>query len=248
MKNNKKCNSNDIIVTFGTIETFDKHYLISILFLLDKIKELQNEPEKAFYYTLPVIILSVTFLEAFINHLYYCINEQNCYKEDFQEIERDFVGDLYKDFDIEKASILDKYYYLLKYCKRENVKSRHEYELAKKVIELRNLLVHIKPYSVNSNPETEDDKIVKKLMGEYEIENMPNTINNRWQNYLNYNGACWVFHIVIDFFGYFWHQLLPTKTTPYYDLLAHILKKHPKPPKPKKYKHKIIKDTLIFQR
>ena len=202
------------------IHDFADDYLTTIFCLLKSAEKNKNNDD-VFTYTLPIIILSVCFLESNINNIIYLFSMPNNIVNDYTKAK--FIYDIASDFKIIDKSILDKYVLLLKHYKNKDIKSNNRYEKVSRVIEVRNALVHDK----QKNDEQAIMPIVKKIEKLYpdfiKDENI-NGIIPPWLPYLGYNSICWVLKCVFEFYLYYTELLFDKNSITYELKIKNILK------------------------
>ncbi len=217
MANNNKFNN----IKIKGIHDFAEDYLTTIFCLLKSAEKNKNSDD-VFTYTLPIIILSVCFLESNINNIIYLFSKPNNIVENYAKAK--FIYDIASDFKIIDKSILDKYLLLLKHYKNKDIKSDNRYEKVSRVIEVRNALVHDK----QKNDEQAIMPIVKKIEKLYpdfiKDENI-NGIIPPWLPYLGYNSTCWMLKCVFEFYIYY-TELLFDKSLIAYELKIKNILKH----------------------
>ena len=202
------------------IHDFAEDYLTTILCLLKSAEKNKNSDD-VFTYTLPIIILSICFLESNINNIIYLFSMPNNIVKDYTKAK--FIYDIANDFKIIDKSILDKYVLLLKHYKNKDIKSNNRYEKVSRVIEVRNALVHDK----QKNDEQAIMPIVKKFEKLYpdfiKDENI-NGIIPPWLPYLGYNSTCWMLKCVFEFYLYYTELLFDKNSITYELKIKNILK------------------------
>ena len=202
------------------IYDFAEDYLTTIFCLLKSAEKNKNNDD-VFTYTLPILILSVCFLESNINNIIYLFSMPNNIVKDYTKAK--FIYDIASDFKIIDKSILDKYVLLLKHYKNKDIKSNNRYEKVSRVIEVRNALVHDK----QKNDEQTLMPIVKKIEKLYpdfiKDENI-NGIIPPWLPYLGYNSTCWMLKCVFEFYLYYTELLFDKNSITYELKIKNILK------------------------
>lgn len=216
-------------VHVGYVHSFADDYLSSLYFLLKQAKENQNDPI-VFTYTLPIIIMSICFLESNINYLIDLFNHSND-MIDYHSQNRKLTKDICDDFiQLNKTSLLDKYYFILKYYKNIDVKRDRNkfYSKVTTIMELRNLLVHDKSYSVTPTL-GEKDKIVKLLENQKWLKPNNNLLGKTlsWLSYLEYENICRMVRAIFEFYIDYSKLLIPEKEPFYQNKIKGIISCHP---------------------
>ncbi len=177
-----------------------------------KIDTNRNATYTSLSYVLSCILLSVCYLESFINSFYSKINDIEYDKNLKEKLDKyNIIQKLYKDFDIDRKPILEKYNIFLKYTKGIDInKGTKIYQNAQALIDFRNEIVHFKAYwskkpnyKKNKNPEM-------LLKNKYRILRKQQESSELF-GFWRYPCACWVLNTVIDFTEFFWGQLFPNE-------------------------------------
>ena len=161
-------------------------------------------------YVLSCILLSVCYLESFINSFYSEINDIEYNKTLGRKLEKyNILQALYKDFDIDRKSILEKYNIFLKYAKGIYLdRGSKIYQNTQILIDFRNELVHFKAYWSDKPNYKKNKNPVIMLKNKYRIlvqEHESSELLGFWR----YPCACWALNTVINFTEFFWNQLFP---------------------------------------
>ena len=217
-----------ISVHIGYVQSFAEDYLDTLHFLLKQAKEHQNDAA-VFTYTLPIIITSICFLESNINFLIGLFNGSNNII-DYHSQNRKLTKDICDDFiKLDKTSLLEKYYIILKYYKNVDIKRNENkfYSKVKPIVELRNLLVHDKSYSITPTL-GEKDKIVKLLENQKWItpNNLPEFVQP-WLPYVEYENTCRMVKAIFEFYIDYSKLLIPEQEPLYQNKIQRIISWHP---------------------
>ena len=200
MTNNDKFHT----VSIEGVYNFADDYLTTIFCLLKSAEKNKNS-YTVFTYTLPIIILSVCFLESNINNIVYLFSHPNNIINDYQKAL--IVNDLITDFKIMDKSILDKHELILKYYKNKSIKSDIKYERVGRIIEVRNALVHDKQKKNEQHKTTQEImcilKKIKKLYPDFIVDNDIKGAIQPWLPFLGYNPTCWMLKCVFEFYLYY---------------------------------------------
>ena len=205
----------------GYVHNFADDYLTTLHFLLKQAKD-NNKYDSVFTYTLPIIIISICFLESNINDIIASF-ERSSNKNLIKNICDDFVH-------LDKTSLLEKYYIVLKYCNNIDIKRDKNKYFSKitTIINLRNLLVHDKSYVVISTLK-EKDKIVQLLENQKWLKPNANLkgVVPEWLQYIEYNNICIMLKIIFEFYLQFSKYLNPNEKPRYQNKIKRIISWHP---------------------
>lgn len=214
-------NLKQIKVNVCNIHNFADDYLTTLYFLLKQAKE-NNKDYIVFTYTLPIIIISICFLESNINDIIESFKHSS---------DKNIIKNICDDFvQLERTSLLEKYYIVLKYYKNIDIKRDKNKYFSKiaKIIDLRNLLVHDKTYVVMSIL-NEKDKIVQLLKDQKWLK--PNHNLNgmvpEWLQYLEYNNICIMLKTIFEFYLQFSKFLNSHEEPRYQNKIERIISWHP---------------------
>ena len=205
----------------GYVHNFADDYLTTLYFLLKQAQK-NNKDIGVFTYTLPIIIISVCFLESNINDIIASIERSS---------NQDLIKNICNDFvQLDKTSLLEKYYIVLKYCRNIDIKRDKNKYFSKvfTIIDLRNLLVHDKSYVVISTLK-EKDKIVQLLEKQKWLKPNHNLkgIVPEWLQYLEYNNICIMLKIIFEFYLQFSKFLNSNEEPIYQNKIERIISWHP---------------------
>ena len=223
-----KIKNEPINVQVGYVHNFADDYLTTIHFLLKQAKE-NNKNISVFTYTLPIIIISICFLESNINNLiklFYSPNNLINYNSTNRELTQKICDDFIQ---LDKTPLLEKYYILLKYYQNIDIKRNQNKYFSKvsKIIDLRNLLIHDKSYVVM--PSLGDkDKIVQLLEKQKWLTPNNNLLEPvpQWLPYLEYNNVCIMVKIIFEFYLQYSKLLIPNEEPIYQNKIARIISHH----------------------
>lgn len=215
-------------VDVGYVHCFADDYLTTLHFLLKQAKN-NNKDYLVFTYTLPILLIGICFLEANINNIISLFSIPNNifdYKSKNGALTQQICDDfIHKN----KEATLNKYYIILKYYKNVNLKREHNkyYQKVKKIIELRNLLVHDKSYTIFPS-NNEKNKIVNFL--EHQTWLKPNYnltgIVPDWLTYLEYKNTCLMLKAIFEFYLDYSKLLIPEEEPIYQNKIERIISRH----------------------
>ena len=164
-----------------------------------------NSTQLSTHYVLSSILLSICFLEAYINAIYSEIINNKNYLHLQKSINYNLLKKLFNDFNIDKMPILRKYELLLKYCNDKDIdKGQEIYQNVDKLIHLRNKITHFKAY-YNCSDKPRNDEIEKLLENCFYYKNK----NDLQWRFWKYPCACWAINSVSDFIVDFHNKLDP---------------------------------------
>lgn len=214
---------------FGYVQNFADDYLDTLHFLLKQAKE-NNKDIGVFTYTLPIIIISICFLESNINNLIGLFNSSNNII-DYHSENRALTKSICDDFiQLDKTSLLEKYYIILKYYQNIDIKrdKNKYYSKVTTIIELRNLLVHDKSYSIFPT-KGDKDKIVKLLENQKWLKPNKNLTGlvPPWLPYLEYENICYMVKAIFEFYINYSKLLIPEQEPIYQNKIERIISWHP---------------------
>lgn len=218
----------NITVQVGYVQNFTENYLDTLHFLLKQAKE-NNKDIGVFTYTLPIIIISICFLESNINNLIGLFNSSNNII-DYHSKNRSLTKSICDDFiQLDKTSLLEKYYIILKYYRNIDIKRDKNKYFSKvtTIVELRNLLVHDKSYSIVPT-KNDKDKIVKLLENQKWIKpnNNLSGIVPPWLPYLSYESVCYMVKAIFEFYINYSKLLIPNQEPIYQNKIERIVSWH----------------------
>ncbi|MBQ2887254.1 MAG: hypothetical protein IJE43_26375 [Alphaproteobacteria bacterium] len=217
-----------ITAHIGYVQSFVDDYLNTLHFLLKQAKE-HNNDVTVFTYTLPIIITAICFLESNINFLIGLFNSSNDIV-DYHSQNIKLTKEICNDFiQLDKTPVLEKYYIILKYYKNIDIKrdKNRFYSKVTTIVELRNLLVHDKSYSVTPTL-GEKDKIVKLLENQKWLKpnNLPEFVQP-WLPYLEYENTCRILRAIFEFYIDYSKLLIPEQEPFYQNKIQRIISWHP---------------------
>lgn len=216
------CENNNIlaVITLTELDQTFANCALNMVIQAYNVDTDKNARHSSGSYVLSSILLSICFLESYINSLY----SGNFHEPELKlknVINYNFIKKLSEDFDIESKPILKKYELLLKYgADKKFEKGNKIYQNVYKLIKFRNIITHFKSYnnfySVNKPRNDEIENLLKNC---FYIENN----STEWEySYLKYPCACWAINSVIDFIEDFHKQLNPEISFPYRHLIDKV--------------------------
>lgn len=185
-------------------QTFIKSALEMVKYAYE-VDTAKNITQASTHYVLSSILLSICFLEAYINAIYSEINNNKNYLHLQKSINYNLLKNLFEDFNIDQSQILKKYELLLKYNNDKDIEKGHKiYQNVDKLIKLRNKITHFRAY-YNRSDEPQNDEIEKLLENCFYYEDNHDLHWGFWK----YPCACWAINSVSDFIVDFHNKLDP---------------------------------------
>ena len=202
-------------VSVKGIYSFADDILTSIEFQLKHANQNRNN-HLVYIYTIPIIILSINFLESSINTLISLSSKPNNIIKNFKkglEINKQNANNNV----ICQKKLLDKYKFVLKIYNYSYIKNDIEYQKIPDIIKLRNAIVHDKLI----NDEQEALQVLKSFEKYPEFNQEIN--NGCATSYLNYTLTCWIVNNVFCFYLKYMKLLLDSNDIPYRDKINNII-------------------------